>query len=363
MVWLLVQIPLAASINEKQTSLAINNKRFSLSNALLWFNCFALTVIAAFRSNTVGTDTHTYNFWFTQLDEYNLLKVVDWSETSNIEIGIGILAKIGKIVFNSNHGAWLVLNIVMFWALYQFIKTYSFNYAFSAFLFVCFGLYNQSFNISGQFIAGGLLLVSLVSLKKYNTKQYFFFLMLAIIVHRSAFIGLIIYPMYKMKKSVVKISLLTVFTAFILSRFASQIIPYIVSRTIYSHYLHWEVSSESGVGLIMNILLFACFVCFYKDMQEVDNNAHVWVYAAALSVSLNFFISSLGMIARVMVYFKLFYLASIPCLSMAIKNRIKSKLLADFASLGIVILFAVYYLYSLTHSTCFDTVPYIFEWF
>lgn len=363
MIWLLVQIPLASTINDKQIYFAINNKRFSLSNALLWFNCLVLAFIAAFRANTVGTDTHTYNYWFTQLDGYSLLRLGEWSQNSYIEIGIGILAKLGKLVFKNNHGAWLVLSLVMFWALYQFIKVFSYNYAFSLFLFLCFGLFNQFFNISAQFIAATLLLASLVRLKNDSTKQYFLFLALAIMFHRSAIIGLILFPMYKMKKNAVEFSLLTVLAAFILSRFASQIVPYIVSRTIYSHYLYREVSSESGVGLIMNISLLACLVYFYKDMHEIEDNSHVWVYAATITVSLNFFIGSLGMISRLMVYFKMFYLVSIPCLSMAMKKRVKSKLFAEFANFGIIVLFCVYYLYSLVHTTCFDTVPYIFEWF
>ena len=363
MIWLLVQIPLAKLNDKRPTSLVINRKEYSLLNALMGFNCLVLAVIAAFRSNSVGTDTRTYNYWFTQLGEYGLLEIGDWSKSSNIEMGIGVLAKIGLLIFDSNHGAWLILNIVMFWALYEFVKTYSYNYAFSIFLFLCFSLLNQSFNISGQFIAGGLLLASLVSLNKGNIKRYIFYLVLAYFAHRSAIIGLFFFPMYKIKRNVVKISLITVVASFILSRFASIIIPFIVSRTIYSHYLFSEVSSESGIGLIMNILLLVSFICFYKDMQKIDNNTNIWVFAAAATVSLNFFISSLGMIARVMVYFKLLYLGSIPCLSMAIKNRVKSKILAESVSIVIIMLFAVYYLYSLTHSTCFDTVPYVFEWF
>ena len=105
MIWLLVQIPLAKLNDKRPTSLVINRKEYSLLNALLGFNCLVLAVIAAFRSNSVGTDTRTYNYWFTQLGEYGLLEIGDWSKSSNIEMGIGVLAKIGLLIFDSNHGA------------------------------------------------------------------------------------------------------------------------------------------------------------------------------------------------------------------------------------------------------------------
>lgn len=359
----ILQIPIISLTNNKQTMIVLGNKKIAISNFLLIFSFALLIFVASFRANTVGTDTHTYNYWFEQLQNFSFNKINAWTDNSKIEIGLGVLAKIGISIFNSNHGAWLIINILMFYALYHFIAEYSANTAFSSFLFISYSLFNQSFNISGQFLAASILLLALVVLKRKGIRSYLILLVIACFVHKSAILGLLFLPMVKIKKNVTKLSVIIVASSFLASRFAAIIIPYIVSKTVYSHYLIWEVYSESGIGLFMNFLIFVCFIVFYRDMEKIDDNANLWIFASAATLSLNFFIQDLGMISRVMVYFKIILIVSIPALIPAIKEKFSSKILSQFVALGIIFLFVFYYYYSITHSTCFDTIPYIFDWF
>lgn len=358
LIFLIIQVYLVTSLNKKKGVVIFGNKRISLSKFLLIIDSIILIVVATFRGKSVGTDTSVYNYWFSYLKEISFKDIFHWSDISKIEVGNGVLAKIGIIIFGSNWGVWLIFNIILFFCIAKFICEFSENEICSLYLFLTFSLYNQSFNICAQYIAGSILLLAMVCLKRDNYKGFFLFFILAIFFHRSAILGIILLPIWKIRKNAEKIGILIVVISFILSRFAPTVIQYIVSKTIYASYLHWEVSSENGVGLAMNILIFGCFIVFYKQMERIDKYANVWVLCAALTVSLNFFIGSLGMIARVMVYFKLFYLASIPCLILTIKQSSRSKIIAGFISFSIILLFAIYYYYSIAYTACFGTVPY-----
>ena len=359
---LIGQSILTFSLRRKRVVFKAGYIEITFVELLVTIDVILLAFFFTFRGNMVGTDTKTYNYWFSKLNEVPLLKIIEWTKVSKIEVGCGIIAKIGKFIFGEKYGAWLLISCVMFITIAKFITVFSKDVLLSLFLFITFSMYNQSCNISGQFLAAGILLLSVTYLTKNNYRGYIITLLIAIIVHRSAVIGVLFFFMYKMKKFSAKISVGIVAISFALSLSATSIIQYVVSKTIYSSYLYWEVSSENGVSLIMNLLIFFCLLIFRKEIKLIDKYADMWILTAAITVSLNFFISSLGMIARMMVYFKLFYIVSIPSLINALHIKKSLVRVSKFISVGIILLFTIYYYYSITFSTCFDTVPYYFVW-
>lgn len=351
-----VQIPVFSNSKNKL------EKTYKYANALkivLFLDFAFLIAIAGFRGVNVGTDLKTYSYWFRELNNYGLFEIAQWTKYSAIEIGYGIIAKLSLIISQGSIPFTLIMfNAIMFYCIYKVCVDYSSNIVLSVYLFITFSLYNQSFNINGQCVAAAIVMLSLKYIEKKDIKCFLLIIFVAFLIHRSAIFMLILYPFGYLKKDPKKYSLVIIGCSFILSLSAEYIIPLIVRNTIYSSYLSKEVSSETGIGMVMNALILMLFYVFYKQMSEKDSMAYIWLYAAAMTLSINFFIKDLAMIGRLMVYFKYYYMLSIPSFIKSFKDS-KTKLIFE---MGIVFLFAIYYYHSIQGS-CFGTVPYSSEYF
>lgn len=327
----------------------------SIQKVLFFIDSVFMIIIASYRHVSVGTDTKVYTYWFEILKQYSFNQLSEWVKISRIELGTGALAKLGIVLFGNNIvGAWIVIYTLIFMCLGKFISYFSKNEILSLFLFLTFSLYNQTFNIVGQCMAAAILVIATIYAQKKDYKRFLCIVGIAFLIHKSAVIGLIIYPLTRIEKEARRNSLVIVGVSYVLSKFASIVIPIIVSHTSYSYYLYWEQGSESGVGLFINLAIFICFLVFYERMGE---NANIWLYMSAITLALNFFIGYMSMLGRLMVYFKLFYIVSIPIFINGFEKKINRQLI----SVGIIVLFSIYYFWSIYFGTCFETVPYIFR--
>ena len=235
-----------------------------------------------------------------------------------------------------------------------FSYCFNLNYIVSLYLFLTFSMYNQSLNVMRQYLAAAIILFSLCAIKKKRTLIAIFLIAIAISIHSSALIGVIFFIVYKINIDLTKICLGMTIGAFILSFLGMEFVSYIVRFTSYGNYLHKELYQESGIGLVMNLLFFFLFVFYAKNFQN-KSNYNLWLFACALTLSLNFFISELGMVGRMMIYTKMLYPVSLQELIKSIKNN-HSKIIMGYA---MVVLFFIYYIISIKGS-CFNTVPYKF---
>lgn len=356
---ILIQFPLCsiAAYTEKGIAIRFGNDRYLniTTTELLFFIDFVLLIcIAALRNQSVGTDSKTYFFWIDQLHNYSFLELHNWVAASGIEIGYAIVSKVVMAVFRSREVVLVVINSIILIGILILSKQHGNHIIFSLFLFLAFSMYNQSMNINAQYIAAIILAVSIKYLHEKDIKKFIALVIIATLFHTSAIIGLVFIPMAYFEKSAIRYSLIIIAVAFIGSLFAPRVINAIVSRTVYSVYLYKEIGSESGIGLAMNLLIFAAFAVFYQQFREQDEYAHFWLYSAALAIALNFYIGELAMIGRMMIYFKMTYLVSIP----SFINSFKDKRLITLISMYVVLLFSIYYWHSVSGS-CFGTTPYV----
>lgn len=352
LVFIVLQIPLCKQNGEDTIKIRCFGKIFTIEQLFFFIDALLLIIVSSLRSQTVGTDSRAYFHWIQQLDFYSIVDLPRWAKESGIEIGYGFISKLILTLTGSKEIVLIAINTVLFCGIYAFCRKT--NAVLGIFLFLAFSMFNQSMNINGQYVASVFLLMSIEAAHKREIKKYLILVILAFLFHNSAVIGLIFLPLVLFENKAVRNSIIIVVASFIASFFAPRVINAIVSRTFYSIYLYKEVASESGIGVAINGLIFLAYIVFYNQFRDKDEYAPVWIYATALTLSLNFYISELAIIGRMMIYFKMTYLVSIPSFISSFENK-RVRIVIETL---IVILFIVYYYHSINGS-CFGTTPYI----
>lgn len=352
-IWLLIQVLFCFGEREKANSYFVyKTVRIKCSNILIIIDIAILLFLAVFRDISIGTDYKTYYLIISSLQNVKFNDFVNIANDYYIEAGFVFFSKLLLIIFNNPLFVFFVWYFIIIAGIVFFARQYDENPFFSLYLFVTFSLFNQSLNTMRQFIAASIILFSLCCLKKNMYIKCGILMIIAISIHYSAIFGVLFLIVSKIKKDVSSLCLVTVIMSFFISLMGMPFVQYVVNVAGYGRYLSKELSSESGVGIIMNLLFFGLFFFFRKQFRN-NLNYNLWIFACAITLSLNFFIDDLGMISRMMIYSKIFYLASLQdfiCSFDNIQNRRVIKYL-------MLILFFVYYCVSVS-GTCFQTSPY-----
>ena len=343
------------SIYLEKYKIALTSRiEISLKNIVQFIILILMFLLVMFRDTSIGTDYKNYIRLLIPLRWIDWKELITYSQISGLEIGFVFFSKI--VLFFSDKisfvfGFWYCL---LFLLLNRFINQFSTRAMSSLYIFLTLSMYNQSFNILRQFIALALFLFAFEFLVKGKVLKYILLVILAGSIHISVFITFVFIAIWRFSNKMTKLlSLTLVFFSLVLSIVGKPLINMLVSMTTYSNYLHKEVASEVGVGLLINILIFAVLFFFYDNMNTKDTNNKYFLFASAMALSLNFFISDLAMIGRLMIFFKIFYIISVVRI---IENFKINRALFEIC---IYLLFFIYYGYSVS-GTCFETSPYIF---
>lgn len=360
MLFFLVQIPIGMLCGNRCVTIRLGDKdsykkKISLQSVLLFIDAIVLIVFSAFRNSTIGVDYKNYLYFLKRAGDYTIVSIAQYCEDFYLEIGYGLVTKILMDILNNEIFVMSVLFVVFILCVLFLIRRSSYNSIFSMYLFLTFSFYNQSFNVFRQMLAAAIVLIALPYAKEKKILKFIVIILLASSVHESAIICLLLYPAINIRKNVVKLNVLMVVGAIVLSFQAQQVIEFIVSFTSYDNYLYKEVGSESGIGILINMALFVLYALFYEQFEKEDKYAPLWLFASAMTISLNFYIGTLSMIARIMIYFKLMYIISLPNFLFSIKIIKRNN---KYVVYGIIILlFAIYYYFSLKGGA-YGTSPY-----
>lgn len=343
-------------------------------------------LLAALRSPTIGTDylvylkpifekainsTSFYEYlnssWYSV---WRYIYVYDW------EIGFtSLIYVVAKFTKSIKICAFFVEALVVF-PLYKAINNYLIgNKKTIALCIFYFMFFNMSLNNMRQFIAMSFLLLAFSYILSENTnyKKAFISFLVAVLFHKTAFIGLAFYIIYvfitqQLKKKVKREALFTkkdhtkklrkmifIGIAAILTVYVVLNVPFV--KGLFSNY-GWYLSGTSKIMINQLILrlpvIFTYCIC-WKRQQTSDK----YFFGAILFVEL--VLSQLaGMSSqtiRITYYCSYFYIFSIPYfLNYVHKKRNTGKLLMFTMELY----FVIYWIYMYVISGAGSTFPYMF---
>lgn len=339
---------------DQKLYLKISNAKINISMIWIFIDIFFMVSLSVFRDISIGTDYKSYYSIVSGLQKVDFANVADYADKNYIEIGFIFFSKLLLSIWDTPLFVFAIYYLIIISGIVFFAYKCKANPFFSLYLFVTFSMFNQSLNVMRQFLAASIILYALVFLKSEKRYLCVFLMLVAATIHSSAIFGIILFIAYEWKKDLSKICVLIVIVSWLASSVGMPLIRLIVSFTGYEQYLVKELSSESGVGLLMNLMIFCLFLLFRKQFKN-NNNYNLWLFASAITLSLNFFISDLGMVGRMMIYTKMIYPVSLQDFITSF-DRTRDKKIIFFI---IVILFFVYYYVSVS-GTCFQTSPYKF---
>lgn len=350
-------------------SASIGNKtylqRTNLFNiGMMFFVSAILFFIALLRSDVVGTDYGQYLYFMDVVQSYRWSDIYSVAQGAHIEYFFLLISKFISIFTNDRYlmmGFWY---LTLFTCLFFFCIRGCSRYYISLYIFFTLGLFNQSLNITRQYVAVAILGIGLIYILNQSIKKYIVTLILATLVHTSAILGglLIFLKFDKVKKNIRIITLIGVLLSLYLAYSFSAVFSALGlenSDMDYARYIINE-SYEGGIGLglFINLFIYLAYFVFYKQFSGYDNGAYIWLTCASLTLALNFISINTYIIARMLIYFKIAMIISLPrfidCLQYS--NNVK-KIIYGM----LVVILGMYYVYVLNNTDLYNTVPYIFK--
>lgn len=362
LVLLFMQQPLYFFGNRKVIQVQLGKYSRRLKNlrgtACLLTSGFIFLLFAILRDETVGKDYAQYLFFMNAMSEAGWGEVILLSKYHSIEVVFLMLSNLGNLLDFDAVAIMAVWYGIFLALIGGFVRYFSRNIYLSVYLFFVLTFYNQSLNITRQYIAAAIMMAAIMFLVRNKKIKYFLTTLTAVFIHNSAVLVFILYWVKKYKAQARFISSALVALSFFLTVTYQYTLFRLISLTPYAKYVLIEdVESGLGIGLIINGAVFLLFYLFYKRFSSVDENAYLWLFCAAMTLSLNLLSANLAILARLIVYFKIISIVSIPAFVDAICSDKTNKTIG----VGIIAVGGMlYYLYLLSFTSLFDTVPYKF---
>lgn len=364
----------------------ISNKNSRFKKFLLLIAILIPAIVAGMRADTIGTDVRTYieplqyfaasSNKFSEYINYNGL-LFNGEYLLRFEKGylslIYLCSRIDKSLFLTFFVSEFIILGTLIMGLYEFNKKYPLSLCLGFFIFLTF-FYNLSFNLSRQCIAIFILFFGFNFLIRNEWVKYIIAVLIAMLFHNSAFIGIFFLLIYyfladKVKdksnfftNTELKVLIITVISLVVV--LMPSLIKHIFSSTIFNTYLNYIPDSIhlSMRQLIIKLPFLIIILMEWKNMEK-NPLRYFFITIALLDILLSQFsgqsssatVSEYG--ARISWYTSAFYIYSVPNALNSDSNKNRKIILM----LGLVIFLSIYWYYFTVILNYNDTFPYIFS--
>lgn len=353
--FLLLTIPLAASLLPHKRDNKIVNKNFPL---VLFF--LVLFILLSFRSVKTGVDLRNYSFMFQNADGYTVGSLFD---LSNNEPGFGLLQQSFRTISNGNFQLFLTFCALV--SLLPIVILYSKKTRhpiLTMALFVVVAPFSMLFSGIRQSLAIG---IGVISFYFVDRKKFIYFLIcvfIAFLIHRSAFVLLLLYPVYHLKigkKQGVAFGFLAVI-CFVFNRQIFSVLISFVSR----FYPKLESATVSSTGAFAMVILFAIFGVFsflIPNEEKVDKETRGFRNILLLVILIQCFAPIHTLAMRMNYYFLIFVPLLLPRIIDC--SSVGNRRIANLSNYVMSSFFLVYFFYNAyTGADILQIFPYVPFW-
>ena len=301
-------------------------------------------LVSGFRGDRVGIDTsRNYIFIYNLISKYgsqfNVLEILN----QKYSFGFAFLMNTFIKVFRDPTYFILFCSFIIIFFTFLAIYKESKNPPLSLIIFFLSGSFLLSMNGMRQYMAMAIVLYSIRYVKERNLKKFLLFMFLAISIHASTIIFLILYPLYniKLKKRHIALGL---FISILSPLFISTILRSILNNTRYVAYFFSGVHINPLYSmLIINIILLLLFLFNYKRYHD-ENEYNLFLFLQIMSVMICCCSFTLTQSYRIEQMIDYFQILSIPYAFYLFKKNKKIDANTRNACLVVVILlFSIYF--------------------
>ena len=280
---------------------------------LLFFCCLYMILVLGLQYY-VGTDYPSYYRYFDNGTDLSLY----------IRKKEYLFYVIAKFIYLSPFPAqtgFFVFGSIQVFFLYRFIVKINFERVDLFFLvyFTCATCFYNQMNALRQFTAMAIFLYGFTFLQKKRLLPYVFFVLLASLIHNSAILLILLYPVqkiFRIKNYKIYVVFLFVSIPFMFKGLDS-VITFFVKKTSYAAYLtssyFLEDNRKSFANILTKIVFFPFYIrtlCWYKKAEGNERfyiNAGSFFYGAKLIAMSSFFLSRFTMYFDLITYVPLYY--------------------------------------------------------
>lgn len=314
-------------------SYAFSYTRLYRRNKLLCgiLSILPLFFLAAFRYG-IGTDY------------FNYIEILEWTEQGIVKKEI-LYTLLNELVITANlDQQWIFIfcSIIFFWFLTSEIYRSSPHPVMSIFLFVTMTYYFAFFNIMRQMVSSAICLYAIRYAEKRDLKKFLLFVLIASGFHASALVFIIVYFIYTIRISPLKVLCATSIIVAAMNVIQSVVIL-IISHTKYARYIGsvYDTGKSGYIFIAIQFLITIAAALYYERGNPL--------YKALFNIQvMNMWISLFsGYVPLVERFRYTFGLPAIILIPMAIKNA-HGKEKKILLNASFLILFSVYGYYVTT---------------
>lgn len=352
--YVLVIVPIALNV-----FLTFVNKNDKVNKYTISIFFLIYFLLLALRDLSIGTDLTNYISYYKQFGETRWNALFE----SKVEPGYVLLC---KIVYSTGANFQTFLAIVAAIEIIPIAVLYknrTVDSVLEILLFLNIGIFSMLFSGLRQSIAISLGTVAYRCLKRQGYASiilFFLVVLLAISMHKSAFILLLMpflyYPKFTKKSLFFILPIL-----FIIFVFKRQIFNFIF-KLLPKDYTEYGLSDTHSYGMLISYVLCTMFSFFVVDEQKADKELFALRNFAILSICIQCF----APINTVAMRFNYYYIIFIPLLiSRSMKysrNEIKTEILLSIRYVLIGFSFLWFFYNAYTSVDILNIFPYQFFW-
>ena len=330
------------SLNTSPVFLSIGKKTFVVISSMQFI------FLSTFRDFTVGADTLTYYRIFEMISrlEWKFIPKFD------MEIGYSILNKVIYSLGMDFRVFTMIVSIFIYTVLGIFIFNRSRIPWLSLYLFITLGYFSLMLNVTRQFIAIAITILSLKYVSENRALKFVLVVLLASLFHKSALIFIIVYPITKIKINM-KYIMFILFLSILLYFFGSRLVNLLL--LLFDE--GYTVDSGQGRGMYLLLTTITMLALIIYGLFDKESELQVMLQLMTIAMMLQILTFNLSIISRAVNYFSIYMIILIPNSI----SLIPSKNIRALSILIVIVLSFMYYLLLLSGDVT-GVLPYIFMW-
>lgn len=311
-----------------------------------------MAIVLGLRGNNVGEDTKHF------IDIFNCSKNISWRTafTSGADTvyktiwGVDLKVETGYILLNkvvgvfTANGQWIIFIVAVLtcWLVGKFILDNISTPFFPTYIFMCEGLYMQSFNLMRQMLAISIVIQSYKYIRNEKYKKAILIILIAFMIHKTAAIFILLLPLQLIKKNqrIFKYIVLGGASISFFLPILSQIILRFIPR--YASYFttnYWEANIGFGNLLLWSIEILICMFIYFKSKKDINKEKFIILSCIVFYLSFELIGLKLTVFSRIALNFRMFLLLLFPLFT-----RYFSKDSQIWYKLGIILIVTISFL-------------------
>ena len=340
----------------------VSRRYFGTANRPLFLALLfiVLLLLSGLRNKSVGVDTAAYVGRFQQISELNYSNAKLWVEPYSDKTFYIVSWLFSRVIPNAQ--VWIAFISLIYLIGVAFVCYWeSPDYAFSMLYVYCMGLFFFSMTGIRQSFALGMIMMSYIFVVKRQFIPFLIIILLARLMHQSAIIFLVIYPIANMRTGWARLLLVMIFFIIVLA-FRNTIGTWILER-LPEEIVDQEIAGYmksttqyTASGFAIQLFMFAFCMRYHKDVVSDVPHREVLYNLAFFGLVFQAAAMSIAEFFRASMYFNWTYMVLIPiCMQYEPDQRNY-----EFVRLMVIVAFTTYFFYS-TLGSC-GIVPYRFFW-